>query len=833
MNRRNFRLKPVIRIKNTTKEKENKKLNKKLDNVVGKENENDTKSPKHILKMNNGNVTLESISEAHTNNLKSVDKFNLVGYNNSSDLQSNKSDMSKSPNYMAIDTLVIPDINQLKSIEKSKKEIKIIESGLNNLSTVFSEAKSIPLNSIKNIATLEINDKNLDKEINSSFDSGSETEKIVVKNTRKRKMTEVALKEPIRFDKTTIKDLIYQYPIDNPMRTEKETETQLPNKKNCIYQSEQIETPQNKPLSSVPKLKFDDDGNIVLDEQSLIVDKPNPYLDNNSKPVIFEDAQSQNYFKKKKHYSARWNQRETEKFYLALSMIGTDFERISHYFKNRNRSVIKIKFKKEEKINGHLIDSAIKRKIEFDGELLTQYDEPVEVIKKDDKKRSRSKKLEEKLYKVRKFIYYIQKNRLDETEDEEESMQQPELNPIKICSGFIPNFIENLNISTTQLFTSHKGKTISPDEKISTLQNILTAKPDLSTIDIKPSTEMTSPTYKYRKLNTKYVKCSQCNKNTRPRADNRLPLCCFCTKEKYTKKMSPLRILDPGASLNEKKRWLKRHTHLMFSLFRNTRLRTSIVLFPIGQFSNNDFSEIYDINSLHRVDNSLICYDDYKKLNSSLEMINPEKDSVSLSQYAKNISGASLYIDQNEIPNGETQKSKTKKFETVLSCAKYSHQLYWYNKIKNGCTNLACNLLDPTVYENDSIIFIYDEEKEMYHLLLCSENEQLNQDVVNSQLYLKISLHNFKGLNYNDETRHKLSTICENIEKCDEINNDTVAKSIGSIFFCQKNSDSKPILNFNINDDYSQIYFDAPYEQNYSSLSPNNIPIQLSHIEEI
>lgn len=64
--------------------------------------------------------------------------------------------------------------------------------------------------------------------------------------------------------------------------------------------------------------------------------------------------------------SNRWNPAETDLFYEALSMCGTDFSMIQTLFPYRTRAQIKGKYKLEEKSNPQRINAALREKRTFD-----------------------------------------------------------------------------------------------------------------------------------------------------------------------------------------------------------------------------------------------------------------------------------------------------------------------------------------------------------------------------------------------------------------------------------------------------------------------------------
>ena len=93
----------------------------------------------------------------------------------------------------------------------------------------------------------------------------------------------------------------------------------------------------------------------------------------NGKLVVEEDSVVQNQpatpaksATPKKKSIRNWNAGETNEFYLALRLFGTDFQKIADFLKDRKRDNIKNKYKKEAKVNAILIDYALTHRFSFD-----------------------------------------------------------------------------------------------------------------------------------------------------------------------------------------------------------------------------------------------------------------------------------------------------------------------------------------------------------------------------------------------------------------------------------------------------------------------------------
>ncbi|NXF98166.1 BDP1 factor, partial [Eubucco bourcierii] len=204
-------------------------------------------------------------------------------------------------------------------------------------------------------------------------------------------------RSPPDHSKMTMRDLIYYLPENNPMksslaedkRTERNSalsqmkEQEEKNTPNCEDDDEreegENEESQDGPLL-VPRVKVAEDGSIILDEESLTVEvlrTKGPCVVEENDP-IFERGSTTTYSSfRKSFYTKPWSNKETDMFFLAISMVGTDFSLIGRLFPHRARAEIKNKFKREEKANGWRIDKAFREKRPFDFEFFAQLLEKV------------------------------------------------------------------------------------------------------------------------------------------------------------------------------------------------------------------------------------------------------------------------------------------------------------------------------------------------------------------------------------------------------------------------------------------------------------------------
>jgi len=120
-----------------------------------------------------------------------------------------------------------------------------------------------------------------------------------------------------------------------------------------------------------PRVKLAANGSIILDEESLVIPKsPENTLDDSE--ILYEDADAVSFGAYLKHRKVeRWTLEETQKFYKALSQVGTDFSLMGPLFPNRKRRELKAKFKREEKQHRSLVEKALRLRNPIDVELFT------------------------------------------------------------------------------------------------------------------------------------------------------------------------------------------------------------------------------------------------------------------------------------------------------------------------------------------------------------------------------------------------------------------------------------------------------------------------------
>ncbi|KAL7626757.1 hypothetical protein AAE478_003531 [Parahypoxylon ruwenzoriense] len=107
------------------------------------------------------------------------------------------------------------------------------------------------------------------------------------------------------------------------------------------------------------------DGQIIVNQQSLVVDRHAAHRDMTSLETVEEDefthlTTSASWIRPSRRVKANhWSEEDTEKFYRLLKMFGTDFETIAAMFPEKNRRAIKLKFNREELLCPKRIDATV------------------------------------------------------------------------------------------------------------------------------------------------------------------------------------------------------------------------------------------------------------------------------------------------------------------------------------------------------------------------------------------------------------------------------------------------------------------------------------------
>jgi transcription factor TFIIIB component B'' len=144
------------------------------------------------------------------------------------------------------------------------------------------------------------------------------------------------------------------------------------------YKNDSAEMDTDEP-SLVPKVKMGPEGQLILDESSTIINRKNSIKE---KEAIIEDNEEiisrtnyDSYRRKPASTSqTKWSVDDTQKFYQALTIFGTDFSMMESLLFSgyRNRTELHKKFKREERINKTKIDFALSNRISITSDELDE-----------------------------------------------------------------------------------------------------------------------------------------------------------------------------------------------------------------------------------------------------------------------------------------------------------------------------------------------------------------------------------------------------------------------------------------------------------------------------
>ncbi|KRZ74566.1 Transcription factor TFIIIB component B'' -like protein, partial [Trichinella papuae] len=121
----------------------------------------------------------------------------------------------------------------------------------------------------------------------------------------------------------------------------------------------QVDNAVESPATTAPRIKIDEHGNTVIDEDSLVVKLPPPIQTEVKNFFCRDDRPLNSRSFSTKSFSNVWKEHETENFYYALSIVGTDFALMQEFFSNRSRNDLKRKFLLEQRKNPSRIEKIL------------------------------------------------------------------------------------------------------------------------------------------------------------------------------------------------------------------------------------------------------------------------------------------------------------------------------------------------------------------------------------------------------------------------------------------------------------------------------------------
>lgn len=133
-----------------------------------------------------------------------------------------------------------------------------------------------------------------------------------------------------------------------------------------LLNSDVGDSQQHKDTQGI-QLRLDQEGKLVIDEDSMVMDRhKRAQMENSAKDKLDENPFENLYNSAtygRHSYTDPWTQEEIIKFYKALSMWGTDFNLIAEMFPYRTRKQVKAKFNSEEKRHPMVVEIALRSKL--------------------------------------------------------------------------------------------------------------------------------------------------------------------------------------------------------------------------------------------------------------------------------------------------------------------------------------------------------------------------------------------------------------------------------------------------------------------------------------
>lgn len=130
---------------------------------------------------------------------------------------------------------------------------------------------------------------------------------------------------------------------------------------NCSSENKTENDEENNETDSAPKVQFID-GKLIVDEASLIktvqAEKEPEFYIRPSNHVL-----NQNSFRTRRTQRVVWSIEQTKLFYKALRIFGPNLTHMNLLLKHITRRQIRDKMRKEEKVNPHLVDFALKNRL--------------------------------------------------------------------------------------------------------------------------------------------------------------------------------------------------------------------------------------------------------------------------------------------------------------------------------------------------------------------------------------------------------------------------------------------------------------------------------------
>lgn len=142
-----------------------------------------------------------------------------------------------------------------------------------------------------------------------------------------------------------------------------ETENTTESSSNVTETTEEGKDKEESSALPVPQIRVAEDGTVVVDEDSLVLDTQKPV--NPNIKAVYEDSRdlrvTQTSFLRRPHAkSIKWTKIDTDKFYHCLGIVGAEFSLMRAMFRTRGADDLRRKYRRERKTNPSRVDNALK-----------------------------------------------------------------------------------------------------------------------------------------------------------------------------------------------------------------------------------------------------------------------------------------------------------------------------------------------------------------------------------------------------------------------------------------------------------------------------------------
>ncbi|CEF65345.1 Transcription factor TFIIIB component B'' homolog [Strongyloides ratti] len=250
-----------------------------------------------------------------------------------------------------------------KIIEKESEEIievevkEKIDEPINIEEPKIVDISTVPATICTGVTNVSVKDFNLEPYSRALSVSPSIAPSITPSIGSRKKKKLFTGKEELDPTKFTMMDLIYWNPkhekgLDKEKFKLPKSSTLAPRPKMVKVEDDNVG----------PRVKVDEDGNLVIDQESLIVKQQ---AENNIWETVDESTLPRKItslsFRKNKviRKSHAWSQEETDLFYQIIQATGPDFTLMHQFFPTKARAELKAKYNREEKYNSAKLTQAL------------------------------------------------------------------------------------------------------------------------------------------------------------------------------------------------------------------------------------------------------------------------------------------------------------------------------------------------------------------------------------------------------------------------------------------------------------------------------------------